>query len=129
VAAAAAPTDNTSANPRFENLDANRDGLVSRSEFLGSIRDKKHWWQRGANTARTDQNHATPEVFEALDRDRDGYLTPRELADGRKLLESRGDNGPGASTTRNKTLPGDPNRSQKADSQVTPADRGDRTDK
>jgi hypothetical protein len=109
-------------NPRFDRLDADGDGRVSRAEFLGSVRDKKHWWQLGRRTADTDQNSATPDMFTALDRNRDGYLTNEELNSGQRLQESRGDNGEGASRTRNATPPGDKNSSQKGESK-TPADK------
>lgn len=109
-------------NPRFDKLDADGDGRVSQDEYLGSIREKKHWWQFGKRTANTDQNSATPEMFQALDRNRDGYLTNDELNSGQRLQESRGDNGEGASTTRNVHPPGDPNSSQKTESE-TAADK------
>jgi Ca2+-binding EF-hand superfamily protein len=66
-------------SPRFQRLDADGDGKVSRAEFLGSIRDKKHWWQLGRRAPSTEQNSATPEMFTELDRNRDGYLTNQEL--------------------------------------------------
>jgi hypothetical protein len=109
-------------SPRYDRLDADGDGRVSRTEFLGSIRDKKRWWQLGRRTANTDQNAATPEMFSALDRNRDGYLTNEELNSGQRLQESRGDNGEGASATRNVHPPGSKNSGQKSESE-TPADK------
>jgi hypothetical protein len=120
--ALAADASNANANPRFDRLDQDGDGRISRAEFLGSVREKKHWWQKGKRTANTDQNSATPEMFTAMDRNADGYLSNDELNSSQRLQESRGDNGEGASRTRNVHPPGDPNGSQKTESE-TAADK------
>lgn len=104
------------ANPRFSVLDANGDGKLTQTEFLTSVRGKADWWSRGENAAKTEQNSPTPTVFLALDRNRDGYVTQAEWDQGQSFLKSRGDNGEGASRSRNVTPPGDPHRSQKAHS-------------
>jgi hypothetical protein len=88
------------ASARYEEADADRDGRISREEFINGIRNKRGWWSRGSERANTGQNSATPEMFTALDRDRDGFLSHEELESGRKLRESRGDNSFGASGTR-----------------------------
>lgn len=102
------------ANPRFAELDADHDGRLTQTEFLVSIRGKQQWWRRGESAARTEQNSATPEIFTALDRNRDHYVDAQEWEQGQQLLQSRGDDGEGASRTRNRTPPGDPERSQKS---------------
>src|SRR4051812_973404 len=88
------------ANTRYEQADTDHDGRISREEFLTSVRNKGSWWVLGSERANTGQNSATPEMFDALDRNRDGYLTRDELENGRALRESRGDNSFGASGTR-----------------------------
>jgi hypothetical protein len=85
---------------RYEEADVDRDGRISREEFLAGVRNKRGWWAAGAERANTGQNSATPAMFEALDRDRDGFLTAEELEAGRRLRESRGDNSFGASGSR-----------------------------
>jgi hypothetical protein len=127
TAANARPAASKPSNPRFDRLDANGDGRISRQEYLGSVRDKKHWWQFGKQTANTDQNSATPEMFSALDRNADGYLTDDELNTGQLLEQTRGDNGEGASTTRNVHPPGDPNGSQKTRSETAADKRAEQT--
>jgi hypothetical protein len=95
-------------SPRFDRLDADGDGKVSREEYLGSVRDKKHWWQRGERKANVGQNTPTPTLFETLDRDRNGYLTQNELDAGHDLHGERGDsNGEegGSATTRSEPAP------------------------
>src|SRR3954470_22910001 len=88
------------ADTRYEQADTDHDGRISREEFLTSVRNKGGWWILGSERANTGQNSATPEMFTALDRNRDGYLTREELENGRPLRESRGDNSFGASGSR-----------------------------
>jgi hypothetical protein len=85
---------------RYEEADANGDGRLSREEFLAGIKNKRGWWAAGSERAQTGKNSATPEMFDAIDRDRDGFLTAVELENARALRESRGDNSFGASGTR-----------------------------
>ncbi|HEX2860939.1 MAG TPA: hypothetical protein VHN79_04840 [Lacunisphaera sp.] len=96
---------------RYEQADSNGDGKISRQEFIAGVRNKTNWWSRGDSSASTGQNAATPEMFTALDRNRDGYLTPDELEAGRRLRESRGDDGAGASRSRDVNPPGSPESS------------------
>jgi hypothetical protein len=96
---------------RYEQADADGDGRISRTEFIAGVRNKTNWWSLGDSTANTGQNAATPTMFEAMDRDRDGYLTKKELETGRRLRESRGDDGSGASRTRDVNPPGTPESS------------------
>jgi hypothetical protein len=93
--------DDAGAAVRYEEADADHDGRVSRKEFLASVNNKKNWWPLGQKKANTGQNSATPEMFDALDVNRDGYLSKDEIENGRRLRENRGDNGAGASATRN----------------------------
>jgi Ca2+-binding EF-hand superfamily protein len=69
----------------FRRVDVDRDGSLSRGEFLGLGRDD----DRDDRFADLDLNrdgrvsgqewHADPEVFRALDRDRNGFLSREEL--------------------------------------------------
>ena len=88
------------AGTRYEQADTDHDGRISRVEFLVSIRNKGSWWRLGSERANTGMNSATPEMFTALDRNRDGFLTREELDAGRLLRETRGDNSFGASGSR-----------------------------
>src|SRR3954467_638324 len=67
------------ANTRYEQADVDHDGRISREEFLTSVRNRGAWWALGSERANTGQNSATPEMFTAPDRDRDGFLTREEL--------------------------------------------------
>jgi EF hand domain-containing protein len=100
AASAADSKDDPGASSRYEEADTNRDGRISREEFLSGVKNKKDWWPSGQATANTGQNSATPGMFEALDRNKDGFLSKEELENGRRLREVRGDNGPGQSGTR-----------------------------
>lgn len=98
---------------RYEEADTDHDGKISRAEFATGIRNKRGWWSLGTERANTGQNSATPEMFDALDRDRDGYLTRQELEQGRLLRETRGDNSFGASGSRsNRPAPSSQSASQ-----------------
>jgi hypothetical protein len=102
---------------RYEEADADRDGRISREEFIAGIRNKRGWWVQGSERANTGQNSATPTMFEALDRDRDGFLSSKELAEGEQLRKSRGDNSHGASGSRSNrpapvSRPAEPPKSQ-----------------
>lgn len=85
---------------RYEQTDTDHDGRISREEFAAGVANKRGWWALGRERANTGQNSATPEMFAAIDRDRDGFLSMEELEAGRRLRESRGDNGFGASGSR-----------------------------
>src|SRR3954471_8473452 len=100
ITAARAAEPEPGASTRYEQADTDHDGRISREEFLTSVRNKGSWWVLGSERANTGQNSATPEMFDALDRNRDGYLTRDEMENGRALRESRGDNSFGASGTR-----------------------------
>jgi Ca2+-binding EF-hand superfamily protein len=73
----------------FNRADHNRDGVLSRGEFLGGDDPNEDddredpFWNLDANRDnRVDQMewHGTRARFEALDDNRDGYLTPSEFA-------------------------------------------------
>ncbi len=104
---------------RYRKADADGDGRISRSEYLGSMKEKGAWWPMGEASARTGQNALTPEMFNALDRNRDGYLSTEEIESGRRLRESRGDDGSGASRSRDVNPPGTQESSSKS---VTPVE-------
>lgn len=100
VMSAPAAEPEPGAAARYEEADTDRDGRISREEFIAGIRNKRGWWAMGSERANTGQNSASPEMFTALDRNRDGFLTHEELEAGRRLRESRGDNNLGASGSR-----------------------------
>jgi len=101
----AVATDDAGAAARFEQADTDHDGRISRDEFIAGVKNKKGWWPKGQSKANTGQNAATPEMFTALDTNRDGYLSRQELENGRQLRENRGDNAAGASATRDHRPP------------------------
>ncbi|HWA25850.1 MAG TPA: hypothetical protein VG734_09325 [Lacunisphaera sp.] len=89
----------TIAGQRFNNLDKDNDGKISRSEFtLASPQlqsgqndtgktEKKHWWNRNSSdkkaTSTTDSDvtsaSSSVEMFNQLDTDKDGFLSQSEL--------------------------------------------------
>src|SRR4051812_29289573 len=81
LAAQSEPEPGSSA--RYGQADTGHGGRISRKEFLASVRNKSSWWVLGSERANTGQNSATPEMFDALDRNHDGYLTRDELESGR----------------------------------------------
>src|SRR3954468_23497224 len=100
ITAARAAEPEPGASTRYEQADTDHDGRISREEFIASVRNKGSWWVLGGERANTGQNSANPEMFTAMDRNRDGYLTREEIEAGRSLRESRGDNSFGASGSR-----------------------------
>ncbi len=58
----------------FRNFDLNRDGRISRNEFLSQIRDRKFGEQ----------------LFTDLDTNRDGYISPEEAAANPALMQTAG---------------------------------------
>jgi len=65
-------------------------------------------WPLVKRTANTEQNSGTPEMFAAMDRDRDGFLTKEEIESADVCGSNGGDDGSGASRTRNVHPPGSP---------------------
>jgi hypothetical protein len=106
------------ATARYRKADTDGDGRISRAEFQASVRERKNYWAIGETAANTEQTSATPELFAALDRNGDGYLTKQELEDGRRLREQRGDNGSGASRTRQAHPPGSPQSGSKGKTDI-----------
>ena len=83
---------NVDAAQEFAELDANGDGRLSRREFIASRPDLKRWWrhdERGAGGA-TERDFARPEVFQSVDVDHDGFISPQEFSRAQITQDTRG---------------------------------------
>lgn len=81
-AGAAAPGAGTESDPNFSRLDLNRDGFVSRQEYLNSRKRAtppavRNTWRERSFEERADSR------FRANDRNRDGRIAPDEMKDPR----------------------------------------------
>jgi hypothetical protein len=86
---------NAPAAAEFDQLDADRDGKISRKEFTRFTPEKgqdRKWWRKSDRAAgeATETNAHTPEMFTALDQNKDGLLSRDELANGQRLQDLRG---------------------------------------